>query len=68
MKKYTQSKVCCWQDNSSFKFVKQKIDQAGLKNKGVEEHEKDDDDIEEYGNILNAVGRKTFFKWNRDWT
>lgn len=41
--------------------MKQKINQAGLKNKGVEEHEEDDDDIEEDGNILNAVGKKTFF-------
>lgn len=41
--------------------MKQKINQAGLKNKGVEEHEEYDDGIEEDGNILNAVGKKTFF-------
>lgn len=38
--------------------MEQKINQASLKDEGIEEHEEDDDDIEEDGNVLNAVGGK----------
>lgn len=58
MEEYAQSKVCRWEDNSSFKFVKEEINQASLEDEGIEEHKEDNDDIEEDGNILNAVGRK----------
>lgn len=60
VERYAQSKVCRWQDDGPFKFVKQKINQASLEDEGIEEHEEDDDDIKEDGNILNAGGRKTF--------
>lgn len=38
--------------------MKQKINQASLEDEGIEEHEEDDDDIKENGNILNTVGKR----------
>lgn len=58
VERYAQTKICCWQDDGPFKFVKQKINQASLEDEGIEEHEEDDDDIKENGNILNNEENK----------
>lgn len=36
--------------------MEEKVDQSSLEDKGIEEHEEDDDDIEENGNVLDAAG------------
>lgn len=53
-----QSQISCRQDNGPFKLVEEEVDQAGLEDEGVEKHEEDDDDVEEDGDILDAVRRQ----------
>jgi len=44
------------QQDGPFELVEEEIDQPGLEDEGVEEHEEDDDDVEENSDVLDAAG------------
>lgn len=43
------------QDDGPFELMEQEVDQAGLEDEGVEEHEENDDDVEEDRDVLDAA-------------
>lgn len=53
-----ESQVGCGQQDGPLELVEEEVDQPGLEDEGVEEHEEDDDDVEENGNVLDAEGEE----------
>lgn len=52
-----ESQVGCGEQDGSLELMEEEVDQSRLEHVGVEEHEEDDDDIEDDGNVLDAARR-----------
>lgn len=52
-----ESQVGCREHDGALEFMEEEVDQPRLENVGVEEHEEDDDDVEDDGDVLDAAGK-----------
>lgn len=52
-----ERQVGCGEQDGSLEFMEEEVDQPRLENVSVEEHEEDDDDVEDDGDVLDAAGR-----------
>lgn len=52
-----ECQVGCGEQDGPLEFMEEEVDQSCLENVGVEEHEEDDDDIEDDGDVLDAAGQ-----------
>lgn len=49
--------VGCGEQDGSLELMEEEVDQSRLEHVGVEEHEEDDDDVEDDGDVLDAAGK-----------
>lgn len=53
-----ERQVGCGQEDGPLELVEEEVDQPGLEDEGIEEHEEDDDDVEKNGDVLDAEGEE----------